>query len=115
MEKSTNMPERVKARMYRASDTLGRSPSGELLIMPSNNTDEDVVKALEAEVARLKDECDFMKVCGVIELMARNPNIDSFVKEKEAQIEQLEQDLAYCEDFGRCNCLKNYCDKGLEN
>jgi hypothetical protein len=71
--------------------------------------------ALRAEVARLKDECDFMKVCGVIELMVRNPNIDSFVKEKEARIEQLEQNLAYCEDFGRCNCLKNYCDKGFKN
>ena len=36
--------------------------------------------------ARLKDEVEFMKVCGVIELMVRNPNIDSFVKEKEAQL-----------------------------
>jgi outer membrane murein-binding lipoprotein Lpp len=76
---------------------------------------EAELATLRAEVARLKDECDFMKVCGVIELMVRNPNIDSFVKEKEAQIKQLEQDLAYCEDFGRCDCKKNCCDKGLEN
>jgi hypothetical protein len=70
---------------------------------------------LRAEVARLKDECDFMKVCGVIELMVRNPNIDSFVKEKEARIEQLEQDLLYNSEEYSLSGVVNKIEKAKNN
>jgi len=41
----------------------------------------------QEKIERLKKENEFMKTCGVIEMMQRNPNIDSFVREKEKQIE----------------------------
>ncbi|MCE5264313.1 MAG: hypothetical protein LLG97_12365 [Deltaproteobacteria bacterium] len=34
-------------------------------------------------------EIAFLKTCGVIELMVRNPNIDSFVKDKESELAAL--------------------------
>lgn len=30
-------------------------------------------------------------------------------------IYQLKEPKRICDDFGRCNCLRGYCDKGLKN
>lgn len=29
--------------------------------------------------------------------------------------EQIEMSPQFCEDYGRCNCQKGHCDKGLKN
>jgi len=47
---------------------------------------------LARQVEELR-ELEALTTCGVIELMLANPNIDSFVKEKEALVVRLEQQL----------------------
>ncbi len=49
--------------------------------------------AEESEFERIYDRENQWRTWGIIEIMTRNPNVDSFVKEKEAEIEELRKEV----------------------
>lgn len=56
--------------------------------------DADKFAAAADLIERLARDRDFLLTCGIIELMIRNPNVDSYVKEWEARAEKAEAALA---------------------
>lgn len=48
------------------------------------------------------------KTIGTITVQGAEKDIEKF-------IESLQLPKHYCDDYGRCNCQKGKCDKGLSN
>ena len=65
---------------------IARHHAGSQMGDRSANT-ADAIEHLQVEVA-------FLKTCGVIELMVRNPNVDSYVKEWEARATKADAEVA---------------------
>lgn len=60
----------------------------------SNTEVMDRLESLQAYNAKLLTETDFLKSCGIIELMIRNPNVKSYVEEWEARCLKAETALS---------------------
>lgn len=64
------------------------------LIAATRAAARQLVPDMAAEIAALRTENEFMKTCGVIEMMVRNPNVNSFVAEWEGRAIKAEAEVA---------------------